>query len=256
MEIVTPVIVADGNWTGRIDRFFSILQKNFDFRRDTTCGFHVHASFSHGSYTLQQLRNMAKAVAFWEPATARCALPSRQDRIRGFCKSNLERTGSIFQRLTDSGPLRGLVPVVTQIDNLGRDEVVSCICPDKYRAWNFLPSRIGGHGSIEFRRPPGVVNAKKAKYWIAFTMTFLDMAVQFNPESFAETVGRTERVRDIRHPVFEDQFLECARRLNTYEILDPRLRQLDEPRSLYISNMTEKKLGLLQDLDPDYGCLG
>lgn len=91
----------------------------------------------------------------------------------------------MVEALREAGPLRGLTQAYRYIDNASRDDVVHYICPDKYRASNFLPSRTGGTGSTEFRRPPGVVTAKKAKHWIAFTMTFVEMAIQFNPSALA-----------------------------------------------------------------------
>ena len=125
---------------------------------------------------------MAKAVIFWEPATARCAPRSRQDRVLDFCKSNIKPPTRAGFDLRRSGPLRGLRLAFDYVDSVDRDTIiVDYVCPDKFRAWNFLPSRTGKPGSSEFRRGPGVVTAKKAKHWIAFTMAFVDMAVQLNP---------------------------------------------------------------------------
>ena len=123
---------------------------------------------------------MAKAVVFWEPSTAKCAPLSRQDEVQDFCKSNIAGT-MVGQVLENYGLVQGLQLAFEHIDRAGVNEIVRYVCPDKYRAWNFLPCKTGGTGSIEFRRPPGVVTAKKTKHWIAFTMAFVDMAVQFDP---------------------------------------------------------------------------
>ena len=116
--------------------------------------------------------------------------------------------------------------------------------------------KVGGHGSLEFRRPPGVATAKKAKHWIAFAMTFLDMAIQFNQVGLSTAVQTASRLKEVYHPDFEKQLLTCARRLSTFPILDARLRQQDDPRSLYISNMVDEDLTWLTSIDADYGCLG
>jgi hypothetical protein len=75
--------------------------------------------------------------------------------------------------LQTHGPLRGLAKLFATIDSLDRDSIADLISPGKFFAWNFLPSKSDGHGSIEFRRPPGVITAKKAKHWIAFTLAFV-----------------------------------------------------------------------------------
>ncbi|KAI0834478.1 putative amidoligase enzyme-domain-containing protein [Hypoxylon sp. FL0890] len=64
VEIVSPVLVADAMWAKKIDLLWSTLHQYFEFRKDTSCGFHVHISFREGHYTIGQLRNVAKAVAF------------------------------------------------------------------------------------------------------------------------------------------------------------------------------------------------
>ncbi len=251
MEIVSPVILADRHWPSVIDRFWATLSEHFDFGLDTSCGFHVHISPATGSYSISQLRNMAKAVIFWGPATARCAPPSRQDRILDFCQSNI-RDVPCFEPLSTYGPLRGLQHAYEYIDGADRDAILDYLCPDKYRAWNFKPSRVGGSGSIEHRRAPGVATTKKAKHWIAFTMAFLDMAAQFSPESLAARVQAAQDLGTVSHPDFQVQLLTCARHLGIYGILDPRLFQSDDPRTLHITTMLPECLALLQEIDPDY----
>ncbi|KAL9036712.1 MAG: hypothetical protein Q9180_004139 [Flavoplaca navasiana] len=192
VEVVSPVIVADESWTKVIDKFWSVILEHFELRRDTTCGFHVHISTRRGNYTLEELRMMAKAVVFWEPATKRMTPWSRHDECLDFCKSNILADVPVNDVLRTDGPLRGLVTAYSNIDRCDRDAIIDYICPDKYRAWNFKPAKTGGSGSIEFRRPPGVVDAKKAKHWIAFAMTFVDMAIQFNPSALADHMAQVE----------------------------------------------------------------
>jgi len=148
------------------------MDKHFEYRRDTSCGFHIHTSPLTRSYTLEQIRQITKAIVFWEPATAECAPPSRQDRVLGFCKSNISMPVPVAFPLDTHSAWRGHQAVAGHIDNSSRDDVVDYVCPDKYRAWNLLPSKQDGFGSIEFRRAPGVVTAKQAKHWIAFIMAF------------------------------------------------------------------------------------
>ncbi|KAI1465083.1 uncharacterized protein F4812DRAFT_439476 [Daldinia caldariorum] len=64
VEIVSPVLVADDGWSKKMDLLWTVLHRYFEFRKDTTCGFHIHISFQEGHFTIKQLRSLAKAVAF------------------------------------------------------------------------------------------------------------------------------------------------------------------------------------------------
>ncbi|KAL8824674.1 MAG: hypothetical protein Q9191_004891 [Dirinaria sp. TL-2023a] len=251
VDLVSPLICADDNCSQTVGKFWSVLLSHYELRRDTTCGLHIHISSATQNWTLDQLRSMAKAIVFWEPATARCAPLSRQDRFQDFCQSNIKAEVPVASCWT-RGPLRGLLQAFDFIDNADSDAIVDYVCPDKYRAWNLRPCGTGGHGSIEFRRPPGIVTAKKAKHWIAFTMAFMEMALQFNPSRLAEHIRRVEDLSSMYHPDFERQLLDSARAINLYHHLDPRLQQYDEPRSLYMCSMHPQRLAILRSLDSEY----
>ena len=251
IEIVSPLVTADDTWVQVVDHFFRVLLQHFELRRDTSCGFHIHTSTASGRFDLGQLRKMAKAVVFWGPATAKCAPPTRQDRMVDFCRSNCDST-DLGTSLLSRGRIHGLRESFEYIDSSDVDAIIHFICPDKYRAWNFRPSRSGGPGSIEFRRPPGVVTAKKAKHWIAFTLSFLELAIQFDLSTLPGSVVGHSDLESIYCPAFEEKLQEHARCLGVYAQLDPRLRQLDEPRTLHITMMQPQKLAWLNELDSDY----
>ena len=93
---------------------------------------------------------MAKAVVFWEPATAMCAPFSRQDNILDFCKSNVRLPVQVGSDILHSGRIEGLQNAFEFIDNASdTNTIVDFICADKHRAWNFRPCRSGGHGSMQ-----------------------------------------------------------------------------------------------------------
>ena len=251
IEVVSPLISADDSWVQVIDKFWLVLLQHFELRRDTSCGFHIHTSTATRKYNLEQLRKMAKAVVFWGPATAKCAPPSRQDRMVDFCQSNTRST-EVAASLLSQGRIQGLRESFDFIDSSDMDTIIRFICPDKYRAWNFRPSSSGGPGSIEFRRPPGVVNRKKAKHWIAFTLSFIELAIQFDPSAIPRLVTSHTDLDTIHCPAFEEKLMEHARRLGVYAQLDPRLQQLDEPRTLHITMMQPWRTAWLAALDSDY----
>ncbi|KAF2188329.1 hypothetical protein K469DRAFT_703837 [Zopfia rhizophila CBS 207.26] len=156
------------------------------------------------------------------------------------------------------GPLRGVRHAFRHIDHASRDDIVNYVCPDKHRAWNFLPARETGHGSVEFRRPPGVVTAKKAKHWIAFTMAFVDMAMRTYLGRIARWLPKYQHRRHTAGTTsrptfdFDDLLLASAESLGVLSIFDPRLRQSDEPRSLHITMMRSDYFDWLRRFDDDY----
>jgi hypothetical protein len=254
VEIVTPVVVADATWIPTIDKFWSVVNLHFEFRCDTSCGFHVHISPSSGEYDVRQLRRIAKAVVLWERNTAQCAPPSRQDKVMAFCKSNIKGDVPAGRQLQTHGSSRGLRRVFRYIDlQYSHDAIVDYVCPDKYRAWNFLPAKEGGHGSFEFHRAPGVFNAKKAKHWIAFTMAFVDMAMRLSLDSIVRRLAKQKhRSEAPSQTTFDDFLLASAERIGVWSQLDPRLHQLDEPRTLHITTMLPDHLEWLRRFDDDY----
>jgi len=212
-----------------------------------SCGFHIHVSLASGSYTLDQLRRVAKAVVFWGSCTARCAPPSRQDFVQDFCKSNVVHSDVPVNRdFVKYGPLRFLKYVFDKIDKADRDEVIRLVCPDKYRAWNFMPAREGGLGSIEHRRPPGVTDAVRSKHWIAFTLSFVEMALVFDPDQLAARYYRSANLMKLPFPRFASTLIECAKKIAIHNYLDVTLKQTDNPRRLHITSLEKRKLAWLK----------
>ena len=136
VEIVTPVIQANAAWVSKIDKLWSILNQHFEYCRDTFCGFHVHISPVTQPYILEQIRQLAKAIVLWERATAECTPPLRQDRVLGFCKSNVCSSVPVTFQLDTHSSLRAHQAAFDYIDKATRDQIVDYICPDRYRAWN------------------------------------------------------------------------------------------------------------------------
>lgn len=133
IEVVSPLLGADASWSQTIDKFWSVLLSHYRLQRDSTCGFHIHISSMTRNWTLDQLRSMAKAIVFWEPATARCAPLSRQDRFQDFCQSNIKLQVPVAD-CWSHGPLRGLLQAFNFIDSADANAIVRYVCPDKYRA--------------------------------------------------------------------------------------------------------------------------
>ncbi|KAM7197907.1 hypothetical protein V8F20_006355 [Naviculisporaceae sp. PSN 640] len=227
VEIVTPVLPADKDWARTIDGFWAAMHSEYEFRQDTTCGFHIHISLHNG----------------------RCCPLSRRDNITSFCNSNLR--AAFPRRLFElHGPLVGIKDVFNKIDAFtDRDHLIDFICPSKHCSWNFLPAKTGKPGSIEFRRPPGVTSAKKAKHWIAFTMAFVWMSMKFSPQDFINELGwlgNEAGLGETLHPDFRKQLLKSAKEIGVFWHLDARLEQVNDPDQLHITMMTDRSFAWLQ----------
>ncbi|KAH7143713.1 hypothetical protein EDB81DRAFT_935112 [Dactylonectria macrodidyma] len=146
-----------------------------------------------------------------------------------------------------------MAAVYRHIDKLSvRDEIVDFICPSKHYAWNFRPSRTGRAGSIEFRRPPGVSTCKKATHWVAFTLSFVWMAMRFESEYYIQQFDKTELPNNGNHPDFQRLLLKAADQIGESVHLDPRLLQQDDPDKLHITNMSQEAFNWLKEQDCRY----
>ena len=63
---------------------------------------------------------------------------------------------------------------------LDRDALIDLIGPARCLAFNFLPARHDGLGSIEFRRAPGVWDQRTTENWLAFALAFWQLASEFS----------------------------------------------------------------------------
>ncbi|OTB02234.1 hypothetical protein M426DRAFT_24859 [Hypoxylon sp. CI-4A] len=55
VEIVSPILVAHATWETKIDLLWATLHQFFEFRKDTSCGLHIHISSQEGHFTIEQL---------------------------------------------------------------------------------------------------------------------------------------------------------------------------------------------------------
>ena len=138
------------------------------------------------------------------------------------------------------------------IDRSSRDEVVALITPSKFQAWNLLPSGTGKSGSVEFRHPPGVATAKKAKHWIAFTMAFVHMAITSSPDVLARQVASAVSLGEVSHPDFLDDLQRSAKELGVLSQLDARLHQVDNIDKSHLTMMSKSGLDFLDSLNLGY----
>jgi hypothetical protein len=88
-------------------------------------------------------------------------------------------------------------------------------------------------------------------------MSFINMALRTNLDRLVRRLIKLHVQRRNPDTVgisvdFEAMFLASAETLGIRATLDPRRRQLDEPRSLHITMMRPDQISRLRDFDKDY----
>lgn len=81
--------------------------------------------------------------------------------------------------------------------------------------------------------------APKVKTLDSVRNAFLDMALQFNPAALNLDLQHGSILLHNDRLDFESNLLACARQLGVYEQVDPKIRQSDNPRSLFVLLMTD-----------------
>jgi hypothetical protein len=151
------------------------------------CSTHVHISPSQGSWTLAQVKKVAKAVLYYERSIDTLLPQERRQNI--WAQSN--RYNTITKPQTTATLLTWIdgardIPYVALImcafskdSQYGRDVGQTQDFVHNVFRWNFMPLTKGSMGTIEFRQPPGSSNAAATKLWVTFAASFIQGAVLF-----------------------------------------------------------------------------
>ncbi|KAM7210188.1 hypothetical protein V8F06_014434, partial [Rhypophila decipiens] len=192
MEIVSRVLSTEDDWPAEIERVFDVLTKYCHIRTTSKCGFHVHVSPGTTiKYTDEQLQAICKGLTLFEVATTAVLHGDRKNNP--WAQSNVVNSDhplvgderpimAVFRAI----PTQSWAPVFQMLDTLtchGHKqglEVLQSSC--KSVGWNFqgLMAHGDGTGTIEIRRPPGVVSAAQAKHWTALVVGLFSEALSTN----------------------------------------------------------------------------
>lgn len=177
MEIVSRVMNIDEDWQTEITKIWEELHKNFYIETQSTCGTHVHLRPMDG-FELSQLKNMAKVIAVFE-RNVRDAMPKERKDSK-WAMSNVsqkELSPKLTQFYNQCRNSNDYNPLFRGIDFIISDEELSAIMsPGKIVTWNFR-NVLNSCGTLEFRRPPQVVDAKSTCNWVAFALSFVSYAL-------------------------------------------------------------------------------
>ncbi|KAM0335785.1 hypothetical protein ACHAQA_000835 [Verticillium albo-atrum] len=189
IELVSRTLETNMPWQKEIDTVFDVLREDCEILLTKGCAMHVHVSLSATgavSFDARQLRNLSKALVYFDDATTRVMPANRKNNE--WAMSNVHHPENTPRALRQAFQAVGSTnwgPVFSYFDNQVKMKPHAFMALGSYRymAWNF--SHIGSScGTVEFRRPPGVKTAADAKYWASFTLAFVREALTTNMDAF------------------------------------------------------------------------
>ncbi|KAK2812537.1 hypothetical protein FQN50_001181 [Emmonsiellopsis sp. PD_5] len=197
-EIVSRVLTSSNQWQTEINDIFEILLDHCDILLTSGCSLHVHVSPSGGSYTIEHLRNIIKGVIYYDRALTAIMPAERKDNQ--WAESNVKA-------IKTWGDAVNLVPQNTWaplFDTFDKQKMIPNlmlgICGNRYVGWNFS-NVLGGCGTVEFRRPPGVRSSAEANHWIALALGYVANAILLQDWSAIKVTKTHPSTADLRNAI-------------------------------------------------------
>lgn len=180
VELTSRIMTTDEDWQGELAKMFRVVSKYCSVLLTWDCSMHVHVSPDRKrTFTDDQLQALCKGLCYYDKATT--------DALPGERKANLWATSNLeLESVGDGKDLNGIQEAYKTVatgswallfglldGSITRADVCSTLqmSYNKLCAWNFVNiCSPGGHGTVEFRRPPGVDSAQKAVHWAAFVL--------------------------------------------------------------------------------------
>lgn len=148
---------------------WEFLTAEYRVTADEECSTHVHLSLT-GGYTLTQLKRLAQAVVYFEPAVERIVPETR--RNNEYARSNwIDNRHLAYKKLSRADSMRAIEACKSDAD------VIELMNPgqDRYFGFNFLPLKT--YRTIEFRRGSGSTNVGEVFRWVEFAVRFLQASM-------------------------------------------------------------------------------
>ncbi|EMD85886.1 hypothetical protein COCC4DRAFT_155019 [Bipolaris maydis ATCC 48331] len=189
MELVSPILDFQDQrtWHWHMDAVWWVLSAKFSTSSTPQCSTHVHISPTQGSWTLAQVKRVAKAVLYYERSIDTLLPQERRQNI--WAQSNRHNTVTKPQNMVtlfswidgarDIPYIALIMCAFSKDSQYGRDVGKTQDFVHNVFRWNFMPLTKGSMGTIEFRQPPGSSNAADTKLWITFAASFIQGAVLF-----------------------------------------------------------------------------
>ncbi|KAI9759666.1 MAG: hypothetical protein M1840_003232 [Geoglossum simile] len=88
IELISRVLVPGYLWQDEISLVWRVIALLFDIRLHPSCGTYVHVHLENG-YKLDQLKSIAKAIAYFEPMVNLAMLLERQNYV--WARNNMDQ---------------------------------------------------------------------------------------------------------------------------------------------------------------------
>ncbi|POR38150.1 Uncharacterized protein TPAR_01664 [Tolypocladium paradoxum] len=186
LELISRKISTDEDWQVEFHQVFQLLDQLCEVRLTSGCSMHVHVSPSKDlsrTFTMPELRNIMKAMAYYDDAVTRVMPPRRKNNPWATSNMVSEKTAKNVRdahaavRHSSWGPLFRIFDEVK-----AKAQIPLQLFNDKFIAWNF--KNLTGCGTVEFRRPPGVQTAEAARFWTGLTLAFVRQAMDTKWDSY------------------------------------------------------------------------
>lgn len=186
IELRSPIFVSfpGSPWRSRLLRTWDYLMNQFYITANERCGTHIHVSIQLG-YDLDDLKRIAKAAFYFEPAFDALVPPHRRGDVNRYAQ-NLWL-----------GPLHSDIRSIDRLELLKSIDDIThfatflrTINPvGRYHSWNFCS--IAEHYTVELRKPPASTTAEKALGWAEVAMAFVQSSIKYGTEDVLRSIPST-----------------------------------------------------------------
>ena len=183
LEIVSETLLFKDPWKWKINSVWRTVFGNFDLKRSSHCGTHVHTSMVDSKWDTQTVASVCKGVLIFSPVFD--SLKPFQDRSREHCQNNYNANRELadrFRRAQNRSAPQIFTKFIDQHINLL--ELVEAFSPKRSVAWNLQNLLPGGKHTIEHRLPPQVFTAEQTWQWIIFTVAFINFCLDADFSKF------------------------------------------------------------------------
>jgi hypothetical protein len=160
---------------GAVEVALEYLNNVTKMTTDESCGFHFHVSLQGDEWHLHFVKQVARAVLWFEPATE--VLVPEDRRINEYCRSHRANSSALVKANPHPYQAQDLVTACPTLESL------VMLMPgtgdkSKYYSVNFRNLILADRNStIEFRRAPPSLDAAEVSSWAEFTMAFVQSAL-------------------------------------------------------------------------------
>ena len=163
------------DWETEIETFWSAHRSIFRMPQSSDrCGSHVHISpHPYKKWTTSQLRDIAVGIVHYENHIQAMLPTSRRDHP--CCQRNTISSPHFQQYYSTRHGWQSLIPVIAKLD---RVDIIKLMQKNRWVIWNFVHTKDGGTGTVEFRGGRYLRDAAQTRRWIAFALGFIDLLVR------------------------------------------------------------------------------